>query len=109
MFLQRIASLSALFSGIVLEVAHVPSVANDDADMMGLPNLLRKVADAVSYSPVFRALVVLQDRCQGVAGEQPLALATACILSSASVFLVPLASLRSNACNCFTTNCGHAS
>ena len=33
MFLQRIASLSAL-SGIILEVAHVPGVANDDADML---------------------------------------------------------------------------
>ena len=33
MFLQRIASLSAL-SGIVLEVAHIPGVANDDADML---------------------------------------------------------------------------
>ena len=33
MFLQRIASLSAL-SGIILEVAHVPGAANDDADML---------------------------------------------------------------------------
>ena len=33
MFLQRIASLSAL-SGIILEVAHIPGVANDEADML---------------------------------------------------------------------------
>ena len=32
-FLQRIASLSAL-SGIILEVAHIPGVANDEADML---------------------------------------------------------------------------
>ena len=83
MFLQRIASLSAL-SGIILEVAHVPGVANDDADMLsrwdGTNPTCFEVADAVSYSPVFGALVVFQDGCQGVAGEQPLALATACIL-----------------------------
>ncbi|CAE7805748.1 unnamed protein product [Symbiodinium sp. CCMP2592] len=33
MFLQRIASFGAL-SGLTLEVAHVPGVANDDADTL---------------------------------------------------------------------------